>query len=476
LKLAFYRERWDLVVELFSNASFSRGFSEGRVCVGSSETTSKPFLEILAIALNKLNGETPTQVVSLLENTFGLSASEWQRWRQQPAYCSEQTIKRIQKRCIPKPGRNPPISVEEALSRGNTPRANEVLTYLRECDELIVVAQEALERFGKTGSEDDLGCVIEIVTRSGITPVSHSMLFVVMGHDSYVPRDGLPDRLVRLYSCHPVMNKRHFGKLLDVKFKYGLPLTGAEILTGLFQQRGSLTAMLEGRDKDDFFDIGKLAFFRDWAEIRLDDWIQGRGAEAADAVASTWREGKASPVAHPFGGLVRRPPESPRNMSEWEAMLDAASAWLESRWKREVGTSQWVSENQLYQILKRKLKGIQVLQHVQPMWLSPQHLDVLIPEVCIAVEYMGKQHSEPVDHFGGEQGFHLLRQRDEKKRELCERHGVGLIYVRHDEDVGRKADEIVQTVQQKRERNVVEGEKPAMAKGENKIVKREVVP
>jgi len=265
-----------------------------------------------------------------------------------------------------------------------------------------------------------------------------------MGHDSFNPPDSPPERMAQLYGAHPIMNKRHFGNLLQIKFEHHLPLTGSEIVTGLFQQMGSFSAILEPDSVQNFFGADKLAYFQDWAEIRLTDWVSGRGAEAMQSVASAWIEGNAIPVRHPFGGTEKTSPETPRNMAEWGKMLNLAAKWLQTKWKREIGATAWVSENQLYQLLKRQLKGLQVQQHARPTWISPQHLDVFIPEVSIAVEYMGRQHYEPIDFFGGEAKYAEIIERDARKREICAKHGVSLYYVRHCENIGTKAREIVQ--------------------------------
>lgn len=446
IKLAFYREQWNLVVERFLEASFSRGFSEGRICCGNSETTAKPFLEMLSIALIKQKQETPNAVQNILSASFGLSLKQWISFQSEPSYSEDKTVQKIQKRCPPRPGRNPPVSVDEALERGSTPRAKHVLLYISECDTLLEEAQDHLEGFGQVGTDESLELFVEIVTRSGITSVSQSFLFSALGHDSFNPSHAPPERMARLYSVHPVMNKRHFGDLLKIKFEHSLPLTGSEIVTGLFQQMGSLTAILEPDSVQDFFGIGKLAYFQDWAELRLEDWIAGRGADVTQSVANVWRQGKATPVRHAFGGDAKSSLETPRDMSEWGEMLNLAAKWLQTRWKREIGLTAWVSENQLYQFLKRQLKGIQVLQHAQPTWISPQHLDVFIPEASIAVEFMGRQHYEPIDFFGSIAGFKEVQARDIRKQETCAKHGIDLHFVKYDEDIGARVRELVAVV------------------------------
>lgn len=447
LKLAFARGQWELVISRFTTTSFSRGFSEGRICCGVFETAALPYLELLAIALNQLNHDAPDGVQLILDHVFGLTQRRFQALRRTPKYSDPATIERIRKRCVPRAKQTNPISVEEALARGNTVRANEVLQYLRDCDKLVNEAQAALEAYGESGDEKDLQKFVEIVTRTGVTPVNHTFLFSAMGHDSFNPADAPPERMARLYGCHPIMNKRHFGDLLDIKFKNELVITGQDILTGLFQQRGGMNAVLNPTSIPDFFDVRKLGYIRDWAALRLDDWLQKTGSEKLSSVAAVWREGKAKPVSNIFGGQVLRPPDTPRNMVEWQELLNSAAKWLESRWNREIGVTTWISENQLYQILKRSLKRFRVVQHAQPTWLAPQHLDIFIPEVSVAIEYMGRQHHERIEFFGGDTGFKALQERDERKKQLCSAHNIHLHFVRYDEDIGTRAKEVIGSIQ-----------------------------
>ncbi len=450
IKLAFFQEQWEKVVGGFANASFGKWNPPSEVTLGSSVTKAQPYLDMLAVAICHLNSPTPTQVLNVLESVFGLSEKQWDSFCLKPTHLEAKTIAKLKTRCRPRLGTAGALSVEEALRKGNTARARHVVAYLQQADKNLEAAQRAVENFAKTGEETKLERFVNLVTGSGIASVSHSFLFAALGHDSFPGNDDVPaERLVRLFSCHPVMDKRHLGKVLDLRFKNSLPLTASDVLTGIFQMLGRPNLSTDGEqdsEKELVLDIPRLASSREWARIRLEDWLGSRGAERAEVVAETWREGKAQPAAHPFYIGVVGAPESPRNMTEWNCLMADALMWLQRRWNREIGSSPWVAENQLYQVLRRLLKGMEVVQHARPMWLEPQHLDVYVPQAGIAVEYMGQQHFEALEFFGGEAAFQLLIERDRKKAGLCKNHGVELIRVRFDEDVGIRAKEIAKQI------------------------------
>ena len=448
IKLAFFREQWDRVVDRFTGGTFSRGFSDGKVCVGRSETAAQPFRDMLAVAVCHLDTPTPTRALKILNEAFGFSKNKWETFLTAPKHREQKSVAKLKARCRPKVGAAEAITIEAAVRKGDTPRARYVVGYIQNADASLEMAQRAVEEYVDSGDDCKLEKFIALVIGSGVTSISRSFLFSALGHDSFPGKDVSPERLVRLFSCHSIMNKRHFGKLLDLRFKHQLPLTTDDILTGVFQSLGRISPTSESM-RGIAFDITRLASCREWARIRLDEWLHKRAATRVTEVAQTWRDGRAQPTPHPFYAGVARPPESPRNMKEWDDLMNEARSWLQARWKREIANSPWITENQLYQILRRVLKGVEVLQHARPTWLEPQHLDVYVPEVGIAVEYMGQQHFDPLDFFGGEPAFKLVIERDRKKAELCREYGIELIRVRFDENVGDRAREIANFVSQK---------------------------
>lgn len=108
---------------------------------------------------------------------------------------------------------------------------------------------------------------------------------------------------------------------------------------------------------------------------------------------------------------------------------DAENSWREEQGIPLVGEG-WVSETQLYYQIKSALPHLDVEHHARPPWLGRQHLDIFIPALSVGIEFQGLQHDQPVAFFGGVAAFEQSRARDERKQQLCRRHGVRLLYVR----------------------------------------------
>jgi hypothetical protein len=102
----------------------------------------------------------------------------------------------------------------------------------------------------------------------------------------------------------------------------------------------------------------------------------------------------------------------------------------------------WVSETELYYLLEEKFSNEEVIHHGRPKWLGRQHVDIWFPKHKIGIEYQGLQHDEPVDFFGGEEGFIEGQKRDLRKKKLFEENNSTLIEVRK----GYELDDIVNEI------------------------------
>ena len=105
----------------------------------------------------------------------------------------------------------------------------------------------------------------------------------------------------------------------------------------------------------------------------------------------------------------------------------------ENKYRESVGIPKigegWVSETELFYLLLDTYSNLLVQQHGRPIWLGRQHLDIYFPSLNIGVEYQGIQHFSAVEYFGGEVSLKKNIERDQRKRELCKKHGCILIYV-----------------------------------------------
>jgi very-short-patch-repair endonuclease len=83
-------------------------------------------------------------------------------------------------------------------------------------------------------------------------------------------------------------------------------------------------------------------------------------------------------------------------------------------------------ENELSNFLNNNGINFKQLYHIE--WLGSQHLDFYLPQYNIGIECQGGQHFKSVEWFGGNDGFMKTKERDERKRKLCEEHGIKLLY------------------------------------------------
>tara|TARA_B110000114_G_C15076445_1_gene392026 strand:+ start:275 stop:1978 length:1704 start_codon:yes stop_codon:yes gene_type:complete len=89
----------------------------------------------------------------------------------------------------------------------------------------------------------------------------------------------------------------------------------------------------------------------------------------------------------------------------------------------------WISETELFNKLYLSFPNLILHQHASPKWLGRQHLDIYFPEYNIGVEYQGRQHYEPIEFFGGREGFIKTIERDKRKKQLCKENNCYLICV-----------------------------------------------
>lgn len=57
------------------------------------------------------------------------------------------------------------------------------------------------------------------------------------------------------------------------------------------------------------------------------------------------------------------------------------------------------------------------------------YLDFFLPDYNIAIEVQGEQHYLPIKRFGGMADYIVRKNRDEIKKQLCNEHGIEIIYI-----------------------------------------------
>ncbi len=95
----------------------------------------------------------------------------------------------------------------------------------------------------------------------------------------------------------------------------------------------------------------------------------------------------------------------------------------------------WKSEFLVFELCQKIYGMDNVIFQYSPEFLGAQSYDVYIISKKTAIEYQGKQHSEPVEFFGGQESFEKQQERDARKRQLSKENKVKLVYINYDEPI-----------------------------------------
>jgi hypothetical protein len=113
------------------------------------------------------------------------------------------------------------------------------------------------------------------------------------------------------------------------------------------------------------------------------------------------------------------------------------------------------NENLLFREIRKKFtKQFTVISQGSPEWLRPQRFDIYIPEINVAIEYQGAQHSYPVD-FGGKgkkiakQQFQENLKRDNLKITKAKENGCHILFVYPEYEISHVFSELNNLIKQK---------------------------
>ena len=89
-------------------------------------------------------------------------------------------------------------------------------------------------------------------------------------------------------------------------------------------------------------------------------------------------------------------------------------------------------EETIFNYLKEAYPNLTITREKTFEWLKNKNnllIDFFIEEHNIAIEVQGEQHYKPIQRFGGIEGFERRKFLDHLKKELCDGHGIRIIYV-----------------------------------------------
>jgi len=127
--------------------------------------------------------------------------------------------------------------------------------------------------------------------------------------------------------------------------------------------------------------------------------------------------------------------ENKKRSDEYSTITRSAENIIRKHLDYPLIGEKWINETLLYKIIVMLFSEYTVLREYSPKWLERLRIDIYVQELNLAIEYQGKQHFEPVKHFGGEKAFKKTQERDKLKKKLCKENSVDLIYFNHDENL-----------------------------------------
>ena len=103
----------------------------------------------------------------------------------------------------------------------------------------------------------------------------------------------------------------------------------------------------------------------------------------------------------------------------------------------------WVKERELLNYVNNLFKEYEILKHCREPLMSwkPRglELDIYIPELKLAFEYMGEQHYKWIKFFHKtKEEFEAQQYRDKCKKKICKQKGITLIRIKYDEDLSEQ--------------------------------------
>lgn len=331
---------------------------------------------------------------------------------------TEKELVRLRKRVAPKPATND-HKLDDLLVEGKTERAMTWCDRLPNTDSCVDAAASCLDEYLESGHSSLVDEVIVAGSPFGVSEADGVVLSAALESREAIISTVPARRLVLLRRFNALCRYPKYDFLndyLEVMGSISADIESGDILAAILDLQWYKTLYTIDMNVPGVSSggLGKAEIdkHREWLEIVLRDYPPAFDRE--------WLSDRDTAVA----------------------ALHRAYLFLRERFVIIRQDERWVSEAQLGDALVTLFGKSEVVRHARPLWLSPQHLDYFLPRYNLAVEYMGAQHYQAIEIFGGKRALEETRKRDERKRSLCELMGVSLVYVTHEEDIGRRAIEI----------------------------------
>ena len=311
-------------------------------------------------------------------------------------------------------------TIDNLIKNGATDKAKKLCEKVLNHEQIIAETEKAIIRFLQSGDEAILDEIVIFNPPFGITEADRIIFDTVLESITKQINQNPERQLVLMRKFGPLCSypqgKRYLidGKLVEVNgfvdvYRNMMLNTNYKVLPS-----------------DILLCIKKISWYKE--TVFADSFFVSQNFEWCNAMLGNYVDS----LGHEFL----------RDKDETIQTIYEAYKYLRERYEDAQNKQTWVSEELLAEAIKSLFGKDNVTQHASPIWLSPQHLDIYLPSYNLAIEYMGKQHYEPVDYFGGEKAFKDNQERDKRKAELCTRMKINLVYVTHEEDVGKRAKEI----------------------------------
>lgn len=191
------------------------------------------------------------------------------------------------------------------------------------------------------------------------------------------------------------------------------------------------TSQYTYRDQPDMY--GNTKHFGPWETYLLQEYLKA-GLEFqriwTSEISKDLNDPELSKLVHAASDLR----QSERYRSSYRSQIGQI---IENRVRKSFNLPEYGQgsrgELELFILVKRIFTQSTIFRNFRPHWLYGLELDIWIPEESLAFEYQGQQHSTSIEHWGGKEALEKTKERDMRKKKLCQANGVNLICVNYDD-------------------------------------------